>query len=159
MVSGYGQWIYFGSQQAGIWQVWKVPVQGGRPVQATRQGGEWGVESVDGKFFYYRLNGAIWRMRAEGGEEKLVIPSVDPQDFEVVEQGIYFVSASQRPAIQFFDFGTGGTKTIAEYGEPAGNPASHVAGWGLSASPDRRSLLFTKREDRSVDLMLVENFR
>jgi hypothetical protein len=125
----------------------------------TKQGGEWGVESVDGEFFYYRMNGAIWRMRAQGGQEKLVIASCDPQDFEVVERGIYFVSASQRPAIEFFDFSTGKTETIAEYGETASNPASHVAGWGLSVSTDRRSLLFTRREDRSVDLMLVENFR
>ncbi len=72
---------------------------------------------------------------------------------------IYFASAFDRPAIQFFDFGTGEIQTVGGFGEPASNPASHVAGWGLSVSPDRGSILFTAREDPSVDLILVQDFR
>ena len=152
-----GRWIYFGSKRSGTWQVWKLAVGGGSPVQVTTAGGEWGLESMDRRFFYYRINGAVWRARADGGEETRLIPSCYPYDFEVVERGIYFTSASQQPAILFFDFKTGKTETIAEYGE-AGSKSDPV-GWGLSVSPDRRSLLFSKYEGRGVDLMLVENFR
>ena len=114
---------------------------------------------MDRRFFYYRFNGAVWRALADGGEETRIIPSCYPQDFEVVERGIYFTSASQQPAVMFFDFKTEKTETITEYGEAGSNPISDAVGWGLSVSPDRRSLLFSKREDRGVDLMLVENFR
>jgi Tol biopolymer transport system component len=154
-----GRWIYFGSVPAETSQVWKVRAAGGSPVQVTKVGGEWGLESVDGRFLYYRLKRAVWRALADGREATQLIPSIYPVDFEVVERGIYFTSASQQPAILFFDFKTGKTETIAEYGEAASNPASDAVGCGLSVSPDRRSLLFSKREDRGVDLMLVENFR
>jgi Tol biopolymer transport system component/DNA-binding winged helix-turn-helix (wHTH) protein len=153
-----GRWIYFGSKRSGTPQVWKLPVGGGSPVQVTKAGGESGQESVDRRFFYYTLNGAVWRALADGGEETRLIPSCYGF-LEVVERGIYFTSASQQAAIMFFDFKTGKTKTIAEYGEGGSNPVSDAVGWGLSVSPDRRSLLFSKREDRGVDLMLVENFR
>lgn len=154
-----GRWIYFGSTRSGTWQVWKVPVRGGSPVQVTRAGGEWGLESTNGRLFYYRLHGAVWRALADGGEETRLIPSVYPQDFEVVERGIYFTSASQQAAIMFFDFKTGKTETIAEYGEAGSNPVSDAVGFGISVSPDRRSLLFSKNEDKGLDLMLVENFQ
>lgn len=114
---------------------------------------------MDGRFFYYRYHGAVWRVPTDGGEETRLIPSCYEQSFEVVERGIYFTSASQPPAILFFDFKTGKTEMVAEYGDGGSNPVSDVVGWGLSVSPERRSLLFSKREDRGVDLMLVENFR
>ncbi len=153
-----GRWIYFGSTRGGTQQVWKILVSGDAPVQVTKAGGEWALESADGRFIYYRLKGAVWRARADGSHETRVIPAFYPQDFEVVERGIYFTSASEPYAILFFNFRTGRTEKIADYGDPGGNPVSSTAGWGLSVSPDRQWILFTRREDRPIDLMLVENF-
>ncbi len=150
-----GRWIYFGDDS----QIWKVPVAGGPQLQVTKAGGDWGLESTDGRFLYYLLNNAVWRVPTAGGEATQLIPSVYPQFFEVVEQGIYFTTASPRPAITFFCFKTGKTQKVAEYDESGSSLISEAVGWGLSASPDRRSLLFSKREDKAVDLMLVENFR
>ncbi len=154
-----GRWIYFGAVPVKARQVWKIPVAGGSPVQVTKAGGEWGLESVDGRFLYYLLKGAVWRALTDGAEATQLISSIYPQLFEVTERGIYFTSAAPRPAIVFFDFKTEKTETITEYDETGSNPISYAVGWGLSVSPNRRSLLFSKREDKGIDLMLVENFR
>jgi Tol biopolymer transport system component len=54
-----GLWIYFHSNRGGgAFQVWKVPVGGGSPVQVTKGTGLYGVESADGRSIYY-LNRAI----------------------------------------------------------------------------------------------------
>jgi Tol biopolymer transport system component len=46
-----GQWIYFCSDyEKGLFQVWKVPFKGGSPVQVTRNGGAYAIESDDGRF-------------------------------------------------------------------------------------------------------------
>jgi hypothetical protein len=34
-----GKWIYFTSNRSGQWQIWKMPSDGGEPVQLTKQGG------------------------------------------------------------------------------------------------------------------------
>lgn len=49
--------------------------------------------------------------------------------------------------------------TIADLQLPGKSLESVVLGWGLSVSRDDRSLLYVRREDRGIDLMLVENFR
>ena len=44
-----GKWIYFYSDREGEpFQLWKVPVEGGAPVQITRNGGLFAAESSDG---------------------------------------------------------------------------------------------------------------
>ena len=48
-----GKWIYFASTRSGTFQVWRVPAEGGSPVQVTRQGGHAALESPEGKYVYY----------------------------------------------------------------------------------------------------------
>ena len=57
--------------------------------------------------------------------------------FAPIEQGIYYISQlSGPPRLQFFDFGTGKSTTVApELGEMR---------VGLTASPDGRTLLYSK---------------
>ena len=63
-----GQWIYFGSDRTGDWELWKEPAQGGQPVQLTRKGGREGFESEDGKFVYYVRGfglAGLWKVPTE----------------------------------------------------------------------------------------------
>ncbi len=49
-----GKWIYFASKrEAEPFQIWKIPVQGGTPLQLTKHGGISPVESCDGTYRYY----------------------------------------------------------------------------------------------------------
>ena len=72
--------------------------------------------------------------------------------FAVLEKGIYYID---RPAgetrLQFFDFATGRSTTVARnLGQ---------VNLGLTASPDGRTILYSRVDSSVDDLMLVENFR
>ena len=67
-----GRWIYFGSNQDGSLQVWKMPAEGGQRIQVTKKGGLEAFESFDGTSIYYSKSddpNAIWKVPAAGGEE------------------------------------------------------------------------------------------
>ena len=163
-----GKWIYCGSNRSGSDQIWKMPVRGGAPVQVTRKGGITGFESADGKILYYaksrnlyyaknRDQTSIWRIPVDGGEETPVIQSLASlYDFAVTDRGIYFIPAPAVPnlpfsSIQFFDFVTQKISVIGT--------TDKQAEYGLTASPDGRSILYTRLDQEATELMLVEDFR
>ena len=64
-----GKWIYFYSDRGGgPFQLWKIQLNGGLPVQVTKNGGVFGAESEDGRFLYYSKLGVpgIWKMPLHG---------------------------------------------------------------------------------------------
>ena len=72
--------------------------------------------------------------------------------FVVLEKGIYYIDqVSGEFRLQFFDFATGKTTTVAR-----NLGKLHL---GLTASPDGRTILYTRVDSSVDDLMLVENFR
>jgi Tol biopolymer transport system component/predicted Ser/Thr protein kinase len=154
-----GKWIYFASDRTGRLEVWKMPASGGRPVQVTKNGGVAAFESSDGRVLYYaksiRLPSTLWKVPVDGGEETQVLgaPLSYSLNFVVVEDGIYFVSASglRAPAVlYFFSFVTSALKPVATI---------RLWSFGLTISPDRRSILYPQFDQAGSDLMLVENFR
>jgi hypothetical protein len=93
-------------------------------------------------------------MPLSGGEESQVLPSVFRSAFSVVNDGIYFIpepGADGKYSIQFLSFATGKVKTVV--------PIPGQVSYGLSVSPDGRSILYTQNDEAGSDLMLVENFR
>ncbi|MFN7998818.1 MAG: hypothetical protein U0Q18_34660 [Bryobacteraceae bacterium] len=159
--SGNGKWIYFGATNGNAVQLFRIPISGGDPKPITTKGGTAGFESPDGKYLYYRkdTDPGLWKVPVTGGEEARVLPSMCPQYFDVTKRGAYFFSGWFNPSIQFLNFATGRVVTIADLQLPGKSLESVVLGWGLSVSRDDRSLLYVRREDRGIDLMLVENFR
>ena len=160
-----GEWVYFGSRRSGRGEVWKVSVGGGEPIQVTQDGGIVAFESTDGKFVYYTkgddlTRASLWKVPVGGGEETQVLESVLAfLNFSVTPQGIYFIQppATDEPGrsflIRFFDFATGRATTIHSL------PPGIRAYFGLTVSPDSRSILYTQVDQSQSDLMLVENFR
>jgi eukaryotic-like serine/threonine-protein kinase len=163
-----GQSIYFFSNRSGKVQIWKIPVSGGNAVQVTTNGGLAAFESPDGAHLYYTQTldtpSALWQMPASGGVPVKVLDGVVLVDFVVLERGIYYIDRPSgegrilfidRPPgetrLQYFDFVTGGSTTVAHN---LGNVAV-----GLTASPDGRTILFSRVDSSIDDLMLVENFR
>ena len=153
-----GKWIYFAWDSSGRDEVWKMPSGGGAPVQVTRNGGAAAFESSDGKLLYYAkrlgIPTSIWKVPVDGGEETQVLESLSYSfNFVVVEDGIYFVSASGFPrpgVLNYFNFATGTLKPVT---------TARVWWLGLAISPDRRSILYSQIDQAGSDLMLVENFR
>ena len=151
-----GKWIYFSSNRTGEYQVWKVPVAGGEPVQVTHNTGFAAFESPDGAYLYYTQTrgepGPLWRLPASGGQPVKVLEGVVQLAFTVSDKGIYYID---RPAgetrLQFYNLATGRSTTVARN---LGDVSQ-----GLTVSPDGRTILYSRMESPVSDLMLVEDFR
>jgi Tol biopolymer transport system component len=153
-----GHWIYFSSTRTGDYQIWKVPASSGEAVQVTDSGGFLALERPDGAdLFYTQAPGgptALWRIAASGGRPVKVLEKVlDSSDsFAVVEAGIYYIDRfSGQTRLKFYDFTTRSSTTVARN---LGDVRALLA-----ASPDGRTILYTRVDSSVDDLMLVENFR
>jgi Tol biopolymer transport system component/DNA-binding winged helix-turn-helix (wHTH) protein len=155
-----GKWLYFRSMRTGRSQCWKVPWppdgHKGQAIQLTEKGCRGAAtESYDGKFIYYLKgvnddNLSVWRVPVGGGEEIQVLGPIMNSNFAMANQGIYFIPSARPVSLQFLSFTNGRIITIAKIPrEPA---------WGVSISPDGRSLLFSEFDVVGADLMLVEKF-
>jgi Tol biopolymer transport system component len=158
--SSDGKWIYFGSNRTGQYQVWKTPVAGGDAVQVTRDGGFASRESPDGAYLYYHTPAApggsigLWRLPVSGGQAVKVLDNVDGANFAVLERGIYYIETKSGEArLHFYDLASRKSITIAR------NLGDVPSVGGLTASPDGRSILYSRLDSSIDDLMLVENFR
>jgi len=152
-----GQWIYFSSDRTGEYQIWKMPASGGEAFPFTRNGGWVALESLDGAYVYYTESpgtkpSAMWRVPTSGGQPIKVLDGVVMRAFDVLEKGIYYIDRPSAEArLQFFDFNSGQSKTVARnLGDVR---------WGLTASSDGRTILYSRMDSSVDDLMLVENFR
>jgi Tol biopolymer transport system component len=153
-----GQWIYFHSDRSGgKFQLWKVRLQGGSPVQVTRNGGAFAAESTDGRFVYYSKSdvSGIWRMPSSGGEETRILDQPeewDSRSWALTRDGIYLLKQTRlKPNIEFFEFATRKTILISRLNAPAS--------LGLDVSPDGKSIVFVRHDAYESNVMLVKDFR
>jgi Tol biopolymer transport system component len=155
-----GQWIYFDSQRSEQTEVWKIASDGGSPIQVTSNGGSMPLESLNGKFLYYsktytkpRTGASLWRMLIPEGKETLVIASLaNETTYALTEDRIYFIGpdpSGTGMSIQFRESNSGAVTQIRRLERPIA--------LGLSVSPDRRWILYNQMDQRTSDLMLVEN--
>jgi eukaryotic-like serine/threonine-protein kinase len=156
-----GRWIYFSSTRGGDgeFQVWKMPVEGGQPIQVTKKGGWEAFESFDGTTVYYSKTvdrNAIWKVPTAGGEETRFLANTWHRYWTVGEKGIYFITREDRFLnVNFISFADEQIIRLARFER---TPAKD-GGAGLALSPDGLSLLWTLPEGYNSDIMLVENFR
>ena len=155
-----GKWVYFASTRTqNGYQVWKVPAEGGRAIQITKQGGHAALESTDGKTLYYAktayANPEIWQVPVDGGTEKLVSANLRPftwASWGVTDQGIVFAgpSGTRGPVLRLFDATTHRVTNLGEL--------NTVPFW-LGVSRDGKTAVFDQPGWQQSQIMLVENFR
>lgn len=156
-----GKWIYFYSDWGGgPFQLWKTRLDGGSPIQVTKNGGVFAAESADGRFLYYSKfeTAGIWRMPLNGGEEIRV--SLQPAgddwwNWALIRNGIYFFDQSRAGSsadLDFLDFATRKKIRVTTTEKPC---------LGLAVSPDGRSILYAHNEPGAEEstIILVKNFR
>jgi DNA-binding winged helix-turn-helix (wHTH) protein len=105
-----GKWIYFASDRAQGWQIWKAPVGGGDAVQLTTQGGFAALEASDGYVYYAKSrlpNPELWRVPVNGGEESK-LARVRPRSWAswtVTAVGLLFAedTPGSRPTLSLYD--------------------------------------------------------
>jgi len=171
-----GKWIYFTSTRSGDRQIWRMPAFGGDATQITSNGAFAGFESPDGAYLYYNQSmetpSPLWRISASGGPAVKVLAggaTVKVLDgvvlaaFAVLNQGIYYIDRASTngglyldgPAgearLQYFDLATQKSTIVAH---DLGNVFL-----GLTASPDGRTVFYSRVDSSLDDLMLVDNFR
>jgi Tol biopolymer transport system component/DNA-binding winged helix-turn-helix (wHTH) protein len=153
-----GKWIYFYSDRGGTpFQLWKVPLKGGPPVQLTRNGGVFAAESADGRFLYYSKYEApgIWKVPLSGGEETRILDQAGEMEWynwALGRNGVYFLKHREKGGgVDFFDFATGKTTAISTSDKQPGN--------GLALSADGKSILYVQVDLEDSNIMLVKNFR
>ena len=152
-----GNWIYFCSDQGGgPLQLWKVPLQGGPPVQVTVNGGVFALESVDRQFLYFSKFDVpgVWKMPIQGGTETKILDQPDGFDWfnwSLTSRGVYFIDSHTKPAtIKSFEFATGKQFSLFV---PAQQPNA-----GLAVSPDGNYVLYVQPDIAESSIMLVKNF-
>ncbi len=153
-----GRWLYFTSNRTGRTEVWKMAATGGTAVQVTHNGGEFAVESEDGKTLYFARtmrgdSGSVWKMPIEGGPEKQVANSLYRVNFALARRGIYYMTYPDQSgacALMLYDFTKSVTSIVLRMGKPE---------YGLDVSPDGRYLVYAQLDDAASDLMLIEGFR
>lgn len=150
-----GRWIYFGSDRAGMRQIWRAAFAGGQAEQITQNGGSVAFESADGKTLFYTKSdsGFLFAKPLAGGPERPVLDFVANRAFVVVEDGIYYLGQpdNRQDPLQFYQFSTGTSRLLTRI--------EGTLRAGLTVSPDRKTFLFTKQVASGSDLMLIENFR
>jgi Tol biopolymer transport system component/DNA-binding winged helix-turn-helix (wHTH) protein len=156
-----GAFIYFASDflsSPASWQIHRMPADGGPWVQVTRNGGLFAQESLDGKTLYFSDDNALWSLpAAEIGSGrtnpvKLADGLVYGLNFGVTANGIYYMSAGPSPrqsTIRFFDFQTRKSQSVLQMDK--------LWWFGLTVSPDQRSVLYSVRDQDGTDLLLVDH--
>jgi Tol biopolymer transport system component/DNA-binding winged helix-turn-helix (wHTH) protein len=156
-----GEFLYYGSNRTGRYEIWRVPASGGTEEQVTHGGGFLPFESRDGRTLYYlrRSGGELLARPTAGGEERLIVPCVDMWDYAVGPDGIFQIDclgpggrADLRRALRYWDAATKRDREVAILDLGPGHNG------GLSASPDGRRVLYSPFTHEH-HLMMIENFR
>jgi Tol biopolymer transport system component len=157
--------IYFASNRAGDWQIYKVPSEGesaaSPAVQLTKRGGFSAFESPDGKWIYYakgREVAGLWKILISGGGEQLVTPDLQAGYWGYWAMGrsaVYFVSCDKLDhcAINTHSLTTNESAAVALL--PKEPPFMDSA---LSISRDGRSFLVPQVDHAQSNIMLGEGF-
>jgi Tol biopolymer transport system component len=156
-----GRFVYYGSNRTGRYEIWRVAVTGDTEEQITQTGGFLPFESRDGRTLYYlrERGGELLARPTAGGDEQSIVGCVDTWAYAVDPRGIFHIDCPTRQtavrtprALHYWDAATRQDREIGTLDAGDGDIL------GLSASPDGRSVIYS-RYTAAFDLMMVENFR
>lgn len=158
-----GRWLYFTSNRGeNRYQIWRQAVQQGAeaaspPVQLTRSGGFGAAETMDGKMLLYTKPGSqgIWSVPPGGGIETNIWSGPGPDNWSnwtVAKEGIYLFTpqAGRSPDIEYLDFKTRRLSHVGRLDKPSF--------YGLTLSPDGRSLLYSQWDRDEHQVLVMEHF-
>jgi hypothetical protein len=82
-----------------------------------------------------------------------VLPSIYVKSFFPVAEGIYYIGpwSGEYYPLQFFQFSSNSSRLLAKIGRWVGE--------GLSVSPDRKTILFSRSVTNGAHLMMIENLQ
>jgi Tol biopolymer transport system component/DNA-binding winged helix-turn-helix (wHTH) protein len=155
--SSDGKWVYYVSDHTGRSEIWKAPIEGGKSIQVTRNGGYTAFECASRHSLLYtkRERPGLWELSLAGAEEKLVLPhGGGSREFSVVPDGIYYLTPPNSEGLRSVRFHSFTSRTERE----VASLNIEVAEEGLTISPDRDMLLFTAAIRNESNIMIASGF-
>lgn len=157
-VSADGSRLYFYRNQKGQSDLWRTDYpKFTREERVTWQGGQYALESADGRTLYFAKNDpldGLWRMDLPSGTPQRVVPDLYRRTlFALGRQGVYYIainSKTELPALYFLRYGTEQAVLLHSF--------ERDIFWGLSLSPDERHLLFSLFNVANLDIMIASSF-
>lgn len=151
--SSDGKSIYAATAITGRWEIWKYPIDGGTPVQVTKNGGGTIQHNQQYRFITKADGGGIWQLD-EDNNEQLLISALDQEDWgnwSATADGIYYVERdSLQDNIMLFDYQTQSSTIIAKY-----TAETISKGKSLVFNPYNQTLYFTINLINDTQVMAV----
>ena len=155
-----GTSVYFRSDRSGVWEIWKVPVQGGPATQVTYDGALNAQESRDGSFLFYANDvPEVWRrsLRGPPAEQLMIRLPLGTHwggDWTVGARGLYYLNREPpgTEGIDFRPFGPVGGRPIRIV-SLAARVARAVSVFAVA--PDESWLVWTQDDYRNSDIMMI----
>ncbi|MBK7930731.1 MAG: PD40 domain-containing protein [Bryobacterales bacterium] len=157
-----GRWIYFSTDRAGVWEVWRMGVEGGEAVRVAGAGAFAAMESVDGKWVYYTRQGGgrIWRVPVAGGAEELMTDELTGRlwgQWALSGKGLFYAvfdMARGRRAIRRLDLAT---RAVTDVMELKKLPVQYDS--GMSVAADESWLAWSQLDTAGSIVYVVDGFR
>jgi eukaryotic-like serine/threonine-protein kinase len=153
-----GRWLYYVERDDVDSRIFKVPSGGGPPTLVTALGGSSPQESLDGRFLYFRRQDNVWRMPIGGGAaEQVTHLSAHVRSYVVARDGVFTLDMfganimSHRRVLRFHSFADGSVTEVAS--------TNRRPFWGLTVSPDGKTVLFCQADQVNTDIMLMRGVR
>jgi len=162
--SADSKWIYFRSDRSGRREIWKMPLDGGEWQQVTKNGAHDGLESADGRRFYFVKSPpqqGVYCVDLESGMESQVLArgysglwGMSRHELFWVEAPMVSLSGASPKTIRALSLATGRERVVGTIYYPFTGITNDMA-----VRSDGRAFLFAKNYQGEADLMLVENYR
>ncbi len=150
-----GQWIYFAAARDSTWDIYRERPNGSDEQRMTVGGGIVAQESLDGQTLYFTKPSVLglWEIPTAGGDQTRVLEGLLPRDrgnWEAHRAGIFYIQRTTKDAYLCLYDGVTDVNAIL-------TPVTGIAGSSLAVSPDGRSILYSRHEQREGDLVLVKH--
>lgn len=156
-----GAAVYFSAQQGDGWELWRVPAEGGRPVQVSQHHVLSAAASADGRTLYFTRfdRPGLWRSALVDGQTAedadLVLPGLSRAhafDWALTDGGLYALDRRDAGTyVLYHDFETGRSRTVTE--------VTRIATPSLAVSGDGATLLYGRAESARSDVLYQASVR
>lgn len=164
-----GRWIYFVWVRDHDRDVWRTRGPNGPTERVTHSGSSVAAarESADGTGVWYQGeegDGPLLFQPLSRGAPTPVLSCVTASHFSVGPGGVYYMPCaptgepSREAPVRVFNPASGEDRLFATL-KDVGWPATGRQDGFLSVSPNGRTLLYSRLENREADVMLIEGFR
>ncbi|MCX6596314.1 MAG: protein kinase [Acidobacteria bacterium] len=151
-----GRSIYVRSDRTGRPEIWRLQLDSGATTQVTRGGSTGGVESPDGRYFYFNRTQndlGIWRVPAAGGPEEQIVkePLARRTLYAVTNSGIYYIAGGKPAELRYRPLNATRSTPLLTIAK--------TLFWGFDVSLDEKLMVFSEYDVENTDIMLISDFR